>query len=286
MKYKHLTLDDRVKIENLLSKGKSYQKIAKSIGKTKSTISYEVNRKSCGGSYNAKLAQEITEIKRNSVNSLRSKYTNQGLMDELEFQLKRKRSPKDIASRFKEKFPQNKQMQISHETIYKIIFSFKNTNIFEKLANLYKYLPRKNKKKNIRGHLNPYRAYKRYWRSIHRMPNGLKENFGVWQIDAMHITGGYILVCVEVVSKRVMSMPLKYLTADACLEALKLMFSRVENIKALICDRGSENTKFKEIQRVLNTRVYACDPGCPWQKGLVEGTIRLLRRHFPNNYKL
>ena len=126
------------------------------------------------------------------------------------------------------------------------------------MANLYKYLPRKNKKKHIRGHLNPYRAYKRYWRSIHRMPNGLKENFGVWQIDAMHITGGYILVCVEVVSKRVMSMPLKYLTADACLEALKLMFSRVENIKALICDRGSENTKFKEIQRVLNTRVYAC----------------------------
>ncbi len=104
-------------------------------------------------------------------------------------------------------------------------------------------------------------------------------------LDAMHIKGGYILVCVEVFSKKTMAMPLKHLTAEACVDALQFMFSRVRKVRAIICDRGSENTQFKRIQRVLNTRVYACDPGSPWQKGLVEGTIRLLRRAFPNSYK-
>ncbi len=117
------------------------------------------------------------------------------------------------------------------------------------------------------------------------MSEKLKNTSGVWQIDAMHIKNGYLLVCVEVVSKKVMAMPLEHLTAEAYLQALKKMFSRVETIKAIICDRGSENTLFKQMQRILNTRVYACDPGSPWQKGLVEGTIKLLRQHFPNNYK-
>ena len=91
----------------------------------------------------------------------------------------------------------------------------------------------------------------------------------------MHIFKGYILVCVEVVSKKAMAFSMEHLTAESCLESLKFLFSRVENIKAIICDRGSENTQFKELQRILNIRVYACDPGSPWQKGLVEGTIRL-----------
>ena len=75
------------------------------------------------------------------------------------------------------------------------------------------------------------------------MPERLNKSFGVWQIDAMHICKGYILVCVEVVSKKVMALPIKHLTSEACLQALKFLFSRVENIKAIICDRGAACTR-------------------------------------------
>ena len=284
MKFNHLTHQERCVIQEKLEQRKSYTEIAKAIGKSKSAISYEINNKKLNGKYTADYAQKITNIKRTTSNSLRAKYSNQRLMIWIKNQLKRKRSPKDIAMRTRERFPQNKAMWISHETIYKIVFDFKNDKIFKYLADLYKYLPRKNKKRHIRGHLNPYRAYNRYWRSIHCMAEGLKNSKWVWQIDAMHIFKGYILVCVEVTSKKVMAFSIEHLTTEACLKALKFLFSRVENIKAIVCDRGSENTQFKELQRILNTRVYACDPGSPWQKGLVEGTIRLLRRHFPNNY--
>ena len=45
------------------------------------------------------------------------------------------------------------------------------------------------------------------------------------------------------------------------------------------------NVSFKNWQRFLNTRVYACDPGSPWQKGLVESTIRQLRCTFGRDTK-
>ena len=284
MKFKHLTYQQRCVIQEKIKEKKSYQQIADRIGKTKAAIAYEVKNKRIKGEYRANYAQDLTELRRASANSLRAKYANQKLINWICKLMKRKRSPRDIAMRSKDKLYLQKDMQISHETIYKIVFNFKNNKNFKHLADLYQYLPRKNKKRHIRGHLNPYRAYNRYWRSIHRMPARLKKSFGVWQIDVMHIFKGYILVCVEVVSKKVMALPIKHLTSETCLQALQFLFSRVENIKAIICDRGAENTKFKEMQRMLNTRVYACDPGCPWQKGLVEGTIRLLRKDFPGNY--
>ncbi len=285
MSFRQLNFNDRKRIKKCLEEDKSYAQIANLIDKHRSTIYYEIKQKSSANGYEPEYAQMLTELKRNTANSLRAKYTNQDLMNEVEHQLKKKRSPKDIPDRLKKKYPENEKMWISHETIYKVVFNFKGNKFFDRLANLQQYLPRKSKKRHIRGHLNPYRAHKRYWRSIHRMKDDFKKAFGVWQIDAMHIKGGYILVCVEVFSKKTMAMPLKHLTAEACVDALQFMFSRVRKVRAIICDRGSENTQFKRIQRVLNTRVYACDPGSPWQKGLVEGTIRLLRRAFPNSYK-
>ena len=281
---KHITYPNRLVIQEKLKQRASYSEIANAIDKAKSTITYEIKNKSKpDGEYCAKYAQELTTLKRVSLNSLRAKYTNPVLVKRILVWLKKGRSPKHIAIRLKQKYKENKAMWISHETIYKIAFSFKHHKILTYCAELYKYLPRKNKKKQVRGYLNRYRASRRYWRSIARMSETMIKSFGVWQIDAMHIKNGYILVCVEVFSKKVMAITVKRLTADSCLETLKSLFASVDAIKAIICDRGSENTRFKDLQRMLNTRVYACDPGSPWQKGLVEGTIRLLRKYFPNS---
>ncbi len=77
-----------------------------------------------------------------------------------------------------------------------------------------------------------------------------------------------------------MAMLIPNLKAEILLEAWKQLFPQVKNIRAIICDRGTDNTSFKNLQRMLNTVIYACDPGLPWQKGQVENSIKQLRRYF------
>ncbi len=58
------------------------------------------------------------------------------------------------------------------------------------------------------------------------------------------------------------------------------MFSQIDNIQVIICDRDTENTSFRNLQGMLHTPIYACSPGSPWQKGQVENSIKQLRRYF------
>ncbi len=97
----------------------------------------------------------------------------------------------------------------------------------------------------------------------------------------MHIKHGYIFVAVETLSKKVMAHLLYDLKAETIQLAYRYLFSRIDEITAVICDRGSENSGFRNIQRMLHTVVYFCDAGKPYQKGLVEQTNGLLRRYLP-----
>ncbi len=134
MKSKHLIFSDRLEIKKYLMEGKSCYYIATQLNRNRSTIHYEIKNKSKNGEYNPEYAQLITDLNRKNANSLRAKYANQKLVDEIIFQLKRKRSPKHIATYLRKKFPDNKKMWVSHETIYKIIISFKNNKTFANLA--------------------------------------------------------------------------------------------------------------------------------------------------------
>ena len=100
-------------------------------------------------------------------------------------------------------------------------------------------------------------------------------------IRCIYYGRGFIAVAVERVSRKIMAMPIANLKADTMARALQFLFARVEKIDAIIIDRGTENSRFRDIQRMLNTRIFACDPGAPWQKGLVENSIHLLRYTFP-----
>ena len=178
----------------------------------------------------------------------------------------------------KDKYKNDPSRQISHETIYKILFDFKN--IVHTCGEWYKYLKIKNKKSDKRGYLSKTREEKQYFNSLYELSYQERKLRHVWQIDTMYIKGGFILVVVEVSSKKVFAKRIPNLKARTVSEAMQFIFSRVEYVRAIICDRGSENYEYKNWEKFLDTKVYACDPGCPYQKGLVENTIRLLRYWF------
>ena len=273
-----ITYDNRRVIEKKRKEGWSYRKIAREIGLSKTAIFHEVKTKSNGSEkYEAEQAHFRSEITRHRLKTEQRKIHRPEIIELVEKQLNRKKSPYDIACYIKKKYP--KHLHISHETIYNIVFSCKNI-VHHRCQNWYKHLRYKHKKRHVRGYLSPYRAKKKYFPSLRKMSEGAKKKFSIWEVDTMYLRSGFIVAAVERVSKKIMATRIPNLQAETMDQAMRFLFSRVTKIHAIICDRGSENAHFANWQRFLNTRVYACDPSSPWQEGLVEGSIRQLRCTF------
>ena len=278
-----ITYEDRCVIEKNHKEGVSYRKTAAELGLSKTAVYYEVQtKKNPDGTYKADAANFRSQEIRYRLKINQRKIKNPEILDIIEKQLKRKKSPYDISCCIKQKHP--KKYHISYETIYNIIFSYKNM-MNHRCENWYKHLRYKHKKRHKRGHSSRHRQRNKYFHSLKNISKQRKEAFSVWEVDTMYLYSGFIAVAVDRVSKKIMAMPIPALKAEIMDKAMRFLFARVPQISAIICDRGSENVSFKNWQRFLNTRVYACDPGSPWQKGLVESTIRQLRCTFGRNTK-
>ena len=92
------------------------------------------------------------------------------------------------------------------------------------------------------------------------MSERAKKQFSIWEVDTMYLRSGFIVAAVERVSKKIMAVRIPNLRAETMDQAMRFLFSRVPKILAIICDRGSENVHFRNWQRFLHARVYACAP--------------------------
>ena len=273
-----ITYEDRCVIEKRREEGWGCRKIAKALGLSKTAVFHELKSKSNQtGKYKAEIAHFKSQQIRHRYKHSQRKINNSQILDIVEKQLKRKKSPYDIACYIKRKYP--KPFHISYETIYNIIFSCKNT-ASHRCENWYKQLRYKCKKRHVRGYLSLYRAKKRYFPSLTKMSEAARKQFSVWEVDTMYLKSGFIVAAVERLSKKIMAAPIPNLKAETMNHAMRFLFSRVVKVAAVICGRGSENIHFTNWQRFLHARVYACAPGSPWQKGLVESSIRQLRCTF------
>ena len=227
----------RKAIEKGLDDGKSYRKIAEEVGVSKSTVSYEINQYRyahwCAhDTYNPVLADFINRERAKRKNKTRRKFLQTELLHIVgKLLVKDRRSPKDISLYLKKIYPNRKDLQISHESIYKLVNDFANIK-GHAYRYWYRYLPKKRKRKGFRHRSKAHKRY--YGRSIHAMDTDIKKSFGIWQIDIAYIKNGYIFVAVETFSKKVMAKLVYDLKAETIQKACRFLFSRVDTIKAII----------------------------------------------------
>ena len=199
-----LTSALRAAIQKNIEQGKTYKEIAALTGLSKSTVGYEIKNYSLTcGTYNAEHAHWHAQQKAHKKNKNRSKIKNQKLLPLIDKEIKKKKAPKDIEFLLKKRYPDQKELHISHETIYKLAYQFQKIpgNI---CTDWWEYLPRKRRKRRFRANLG--KSGKRPApRSIHAMKPGIKRSFGVWQVDVMYIKNGYAFVAVETASKKIMA---------------------------------------------------------------------------------
>jgi IS30 family transposase len=184
-------------------------------------------------------------------------------------------SPEIISARWAMEHP---GVPLSHGTIYRALKRKQLKGYSRKT-----HLRRRGKRKNAywKNAINPSRLA---MHTIHDRPEiaALRQRLGDMEGDT--VSGAMGKGCVVTVVDRMSRMLYAALSVsrDSCLiaEAFAAALGGTP-VETLALDRGSEFAKFEEIEQILDTTVYFCDPYSPWQRPSNENTNGLLRFFFP-----
>jgi IS30 family transposase len=273
--YTQLTRGKRYQIRALLKAGFSQSKMAFSLKVHKSTISREIRRNKGDKGYRPVQAHEKALARRFAAPK-RIKMTPV-MIELVEHYILQDFSPEQVSGFL----DRNHELKISHETIYKHIWSDKKTG-----GTLYKHLRHSNRKHRKRYGTKQLRGRIAGQVSIDLRPAivDAKTRTGDWEIDT--VTGknskGYLLTAVERKSKFVLVKRVADRQSDQVAKAVvRLLRPYKENVLTITADNGKEFSQHTKISKRLKADFYFAHPYHAWERGLNENTNGLLRQYFP-----
>jgi len=257
--------------------------IAEVLERDRSTVYREIKRnENSDGRYLPGVAQCKANSRRLG-KSQSPKTGNLELMNLVKEKLKERWSPDEISGRFREiEYPHDESMHISHQSIYRWIYSdakrAQEIKPFMRIA----HKPRRKAygKPSSRG-IIPDRV------PIRERPEIVKtrERIGDWEADTMVGKGhkSFIMTCVDRKSRLLVSGKMIDKQAASLNKALLKSFKEIgkDKVLTITVDNGKEFAGFKELQKKLKADVYFADPYCSWQRGTNENTNGLTRQFFP-----
>jgi len=273
--YTQLTRGKRYQIRALLKAGFSQSRMAFFLKVHKSTISREIRRNKGEKGFRPVQAHEKALARRFAA-AKRIKMTP--VMIELaEHYIRQDFSPEQVSGFL----DRNHELKISHETIYKHIWSDKKTG-----GTLYKHLRHSSRKQRKRYGTKQLRGRIAGQVSIDLRPAivDAKNRSGDWEIDT--VTGknskGYLITAVERKSKFVLVKRVADRQSDLVAKAVvRLLRPYKENVLTITADNGKEFSQHMKISKRLKADFYFSHPYHAWERGLNENTNGLLRQYFP-----
>jgi IS30 family transposase len=273
--YKQLTQYHRYHIRIYLKAGYSLSGVARRLGVHKSTVSREIRRNSGHKGYRPRQAHEKAMTRRYAAPK-RIKMTPASI-DLINHFIRKDFSPEQVSGHLARKH----ELRISHETIYKHIWSDKRNG-----GSLYKHLRHSSRKYRKRYGSKERRGRMKGRVSIDLRPPivDAKVRIGDWEIDT--ITGksskGYIITAVERKSKLTLIKRVPDKQSDEMAKAIiKLLRPYKDNVLTITADNGKEFSRHQNISKSLKANVYFAHPFHAWERGLNENTNGLLRQYFP-----
>lgn len=266
-----LKLADRLEIRILLDRGYSLRAIARSMGRSHNTISYEVGTNGGEQGYNPQNADIYARTrKKNAKVQWKKIEENNGLKGFIIGKLAEHWNPDEISGYMKRK---KMKIQISKNSIYRWLYSSRGQQYCYLLYSR-RYHPKKHGKKTERVMI-PERV------SIVERSLGAsnRTRYGHWEYDTIvsrkGCSGGLSVGCERkaklVVATKVVSM--------ATREHMEVVRQQMDTHKTLSItfDNGIENKQHK----MLGIPTFFCDAYSSWQKGGVENANKMIRRFFP-----
>jgi IS30 family transposase len=285
-KQRRLTLKERVIIQTLLIEKKSKSYIAIRLGRTRSTIGREVNKwvQKKEDNYDAELshwcAKEDYLNKRNldkiSTYPLLKFFVYRGLLSNW--------TPEQISGRLKELYPNDQIMSISHEAIYRHIYTRPQARLNKKLIKLLvrKKTRRRSPKKRRGGGSKIINQV-----SIDNRPQHieLRNEVGHWEGDLVigknHKSA--IGTIVERKTRFTLIVKLESKKAGEVANEFSKILNKLNPIykKTMTYDNGIEMARHEKITKNTGMKIYFAHPYSSWERGTNENTNGLIRRYLP-----
>jgi len=193
-------------------------------------------------------------------------------------------SPQQIAGELKKRFPQDRSMQISHETIYQYLYVHARGVLIKQLIRELRQAKPK------RGQPPAASARKAHFVdmvSIHDRDPEIEDRLvpGHWEGDLMmgSRNSSALGTLVERTTRFTLLVPLDIKDNDyvtVCF-ANKMNDFPQRLRKSMTYDQGVEMISHANFSGLSKAKVYFCDPHSPWQRGTNENTNDLLRQYFP-----
>lgn len=290
-RFRHLNLDDRIKIEIEYGKGKSYGEIAKCLGqgRNKSTVFREIGgRPNKGVGKYKSYTSHCKFIEREKNRGRRLRLKNEVIRRYVKEKLELGWSPEQVSIRIG--IDLGKAYSISYEAIYEYIYSQIGSQgkVKQGCEDLRQYLPRRHRRRATKGARKAQKLERASsLPSIEDRPKEVegRKIVGHWEDDC--IVSKQSSERLKSLNERVTGVVLLSKMKDgtafestrAVLEKLKLIPSPY--LKTLTRDRGKENLDYKTIEENTGMDVYFAHAYCSQERGSNENLNGLVRRFFP-----
>jgi len=285
-KHRRLTLKERVIIQTLLNENKTKAYIAKKINRSRSTISREVNKLGSNPKvdYDAYLAHWAAKDDYLNKRNLDKISTYKPLKTFVYKGLLSQWTPEQISGRIKELYPNDPIMSISHEAIYRHIYTRPQASLNKKLIKLLvrkKTRRRPSKKRRGTGSKIINQV------SIDNRPKHieLRLEIGHWEGDLVigKKQKSAIGTIVERKTRFTLILKLKSKKANEVAKEFSRTLNKLNPIfkKTMTYDNGIEMARHEKITQNTGMKIYFAHPYSSWERGTNENTNGLIRRYLP-----
>lgn len=280
MNYKHLTIEERACLRKYYVEGQSFRKIAKLLGRSPSTISREIARNYTSryeyNTYFPHTAQKKYLFRRSFCH--RGMFWNEEVTNYITEKLSLTWSPEQISNT-----PCGMKMP-SFKTIYRWLYegyvAKGNVKVLRKKGQTRKRL-------GTGGRFTTGKSIRKRDKSVYK-----RQEFGHWEADTVVSGRGKTKTCFATLAERktryYIAIKIPNRNGETMAKAVIAALSQLPQgaVKTITCDRGSEFSHWREIEKALNCNMYFADPYCAWQKGTNENLNGLLREFYPKGRDL
>jgi IS30 family transposase len=283
-----LSFAERERISRGIAGGESDSEIARALGRHRSTVGREIRRGGGRRAYRAVAAERGAHRRARRPKQTKLS-TSPRLLAAVEAGLERRWSPEQISARLRVEYPDDAELRISHETIYRSLFVQARGELRRQLAaNLRSGRTRRRPRgrREHRGRISDMVM-------ISERPAEVADRAvpGHWEGDLLIGAGNRsaIATLVERQTRYVLLAALGHdRGTEQVIDALKHRIGDLPAhlVRSLTWDQGKELSAHKAFTVDTGVQVYFCDPRSPWQRGTGENTNGLLRQYLPKGSDL
>lgn len=279
---KHLNYEERKCIEKMEKEGLKIREMARILNRSHSTISDEFSRNVMPyEKYCAETAHQRFLKRQNNKGNVGKLDKDDDLKRMVIKNLQEDFSPEQTAGLIK----LIGEKRISHETIYKFIYSEEGKKLKLWLKLRHRKYPRRQK---IGDRKTKYNVSIKERISIEQRPESANKRIEIGHLETDTIIFSKQQKVVSVQADRKTQKCAITILANKTAKETKYALRRaiedeygVSNVKTITHDNGTENAKHMEIRDEYQVGTYFCKPYASWQKGLVENINKLIRQYLP-----